>query len=251
MIGWPPPRVRPLPSSSMPNSIRILIVVLTAIFLLSATAMVVLGRRVHAVAAGASGAGISGRAEASLDPSKPVPGMEVLRIPSFSLKTQDGLEITQEVFKGRVTVVDFMFTQCPFVCPTLTQKMRDVSRRLQGTGVRFLSVSVDPEHDTPAVLKAYAERADADLRRWNFATGPKDKIYSIVKDGLKFALYEQTDKPIKLESGQTMSNIVHPPWFVLVGPEGQVLGIYSVTSAPEAVEQLAARAKAVDGAIKR
>jgi protein SCO1/2 len=94
--------------------------------------------------------------------------------PDFALTSQDGAEVTLEALRGKVVAVTFIYTSCPDVCPMLTDKMARVQDALGpdfGTEIAFVSISVDPEHDTPEVLKEYAEALDADLAGWTFLTG--------------------------------------------------------------------------------
>src|SRR5215213_4600920 len=94
--------------------------------------------------------------------------------PDFALTSQDGLPVAWADFRGRVVAVTFIYTTCPDVCPLLTDKMAHVRDELGaafGPEVAFVSITVDPEHDTPEVLKAYAAAFDADLDGWVFLTG--------------------------------------------------------------------------------
>ena len=94
--------------------------------------------------------------------------------PDFALTSQDRAEVTLKSLRGKVVAVAFIYTWCPDVCPMLTDKMARVQDELGadfGSKIAFLSISVDPEHDTPAVLKEYAEALGADLAGWSFLTG--------------------------------------------------------------------------------
>jgi protein SCO1/2 len=94
--------------------------------------------------------------------------------PDFALTSQDAAEVTLREFRGKVVAVTFIYTSCPDVCPMLTDKMARVQDELGadfGTKIAFMSISVDPEHDTPEVLKEYAEALDANLAGWSFLTG--------------------------------------------------------------------------------
>ena len=94
--------------------------------------------------------------------------------PDFALTSQDGAEVTLGDFRGKVVAVTFIYISCPDVCPMLSDKMARVQDELGadfGSKVAFLSITVDPERDTPEVLKEYAEALDADLAGWSFLTG--------------------------------------------------------------------------------
>jgi protein SCO1 len=99
--------------------------------------------------------------------------------PDFTLTSQDGTEVTLGDFRGKVVAVTFIYASCPDVCPLLSDKLARVQDALGpdfGTKVAFLSITVDPERDTPAVLKEHAEALDADLAGWSFLTWSKAAI---------------------------------------------------------------------------
>jgi protein SCO1/2 len=94
--------------------------------------------------------------------------------PEFELTSQDGAAVALRDFRGRVVAVAFIYTSCPDVCPLLTEKMAQVQEELGrdfGPRVAFVSITVDPENDTRAALRAYAESHGADLAGWSFLTG--------------------------------------------------------------------------------
>jgi protein SCO1/2 len=182
----------------------------------------------------------------STQPLAPDADVAGLSIPPFTLTKSDGSTITRDALLGHVTIVDFFFTRCIFVCPVLTAQMVEQSKSLRGTGVHLLSISVDPEHETDKSLAAYAIEhipKDAEPGSWIFGRGDKETIRSIVTDGMKFAVIEDPKRAIPIEGGQTMSNIMHPPWFVLVGPKAEVLGIYRAQDEDE-MKALTERARA-------
>src|SRR5918995_7368451 len=94
--------------------------------------------------------------------------------PDFALTSQDGAEVRLEDFRGKVVAVTFIYASCPDVCPLLSDKLARVQDALGkdfGARIAFVSITVDPERDTPEVLKEYAELLDADLAGWSFLTG--------------------------------------------------------------------------------
>ena len=94
--------------------------------------------------------------------------------PDFLLTDQDAQPFVLSSLRGKVVLMDFIFTQCPGPCPVLSTKFSHVQRRLGerlGRHVMLLSVTIDPRRDSPQVLKAYAERYKADLSGWKFLTG--------------------------------------------------------------------------------
>jgi protein SCO1/2 len=174
---------------------------------------------------------------------RPDPETAGLFVPEFSMVDQSGTPRTQAILDGRITVLDFIFTNCPFACPIMTSAMSDVADRLRGTGVRFLSVSVDPAHDTPARLTEFAKAHGADLSRWTFLTGDDQTVHRIVRGSLQFLLQPDTTRTIPIGDGQQMNNIMHPTRLLLIGPDRQVLGMYEPQSEDD-LKRLEARARA-------
>lgn len=106
------------------------------------------------------------------------------RAPDFQLTNQDGAPTSLRGLRGKVVVVTFIFTSCKDTCPLLTAKMASLQRRLGGefgSRVRFVSISVDPERDTPEVLKRYAQGYGADLAGWAFLTGSASEIADVAR----------------------------------------------------------------------
>jgi protein SCO1/2 len=102
--------------------------------------------------------------------------------PEFALTSQDGKEVRLEDLRGKVIAVSFMYTSCPDVCPMLNDKLARVQDELGedfGLKVAFISITVDPERDTPAVLKEYAEALGANLAGWSFLTGEPAAVLEV------------------------------------------------------------------------
>jgi len=104
--------------------------------------------------------------------------------PEFTLTKQDGKRLALKDLRGRVLAITFIFASCADTCPLLTAKMAGIQSRLGsdfGSKVYFVSITVDPERDTPAVLKRYAEAFDANYAGWAFLTGTKAEIREVAK----------------------------------------------------------------------
>jgi protein SCO1 len=104
--------------------------------------------------------------------------------PSFTLTSQDGKPVALADFHGKVVAVTFIYTECPDICPMLTQKMVQVQDELGpdfGKKVAFVSISLDPEHDTPEVLKDYAQFWGAKPEGWSFLTGSLDAVRDVTR----------------------------------------------------------------------
>jgi protein SCO1 len=102
--------------------------------------------------------------------------------PDFTLISQDGAAVTLGDFRGKVVAVTFIYASCPDVCPLLSDKMARVQDALGadfGAKVAFLSITVDPERDTPEVLREHAQALDAHHAGWSFLTGTKAVIRGV------------------------------------------------------------------------
>ena len=140
--------------------------------------------------------------------------------PSFSLLDQEGRTVTDTALRGNLLVIDFFFTSCRTVCPVQTSRMAQVQQRLgDETGVHLISFSVDPETDTPDVLKAYAGRYGADPTRWSFLTGTPEAMDKVVSG------YWQIVERVPRPDGAGF-DIAHSERFVLVDRAGQIRGFY-------------------------
>jgi len=104
--------------------------------------------------------------------------------PDFTLTNQDSKRIVLSKLRGKVLAVDFIFTGCADTCPLLTAKMVAIQNRLGGAfgpEIHFFSITVDPERDTPAVLKRYAETYKANTAGWSFLTGTPAEIRKVTQ----------------------------------------------------------------------
>jgi protein SCO1 len=114
--------------------------------------------------------------------------------PPFALTSQDGKPVALADLRGKVVAVTFIYTGCPDICPLLTQKMVEVQDELGpdfGTKIAFVSISLDPERDTPEVLKDYAQFWGAKLDGWPFLTGSPEAIRDVTRQyGVFFAKRE-------------------------------------------------------------
>ena len=102
--------------------------------------------------------------------------------PDFALTSQDGKEVTLQSLRGKVVAVTFIYTFCPDICPLLTDKMARVQDALGadfGTKVAFVTITFDPERDTPAVLKDYAQAFHANPAGWSFLTGTPAAVLEV------------------------------------------------------------------------
>ena len=107
-----------------------------------------------------------------------------LKAPGFVLLDQEGNRFDSSTLLGKVVAIDFIYTTCTDVCPLFTAKFADLQNRLNkehATKVFFISITTDPEVDSPKVLKAYANRYGADFRNWAFLTGTEEQLKPVWK----------------------------------------------------------------------
>ena len=143
-----------------------------------------------------------------------------VNVPDFSLTNQQGEPLGASDMAGKIWVADFIFTNCPTICPAMTQEMARLQSEFVADPVYFVSFSVDPERDTPKVLSRYASAYGADNRRWHFLTGDKTKIYQLAEQGFSLA------------AGHNGTEILHSPRFVLIKPGGTIHDYYDSRSGP-------------------
>jgi protein SCO1/2 len=155
-------------------------------------------------------------------------------LPAFSLQDQNGRTVSAETLKGHVVVADFIFTHCPDVCPLLTEDLRSLRTHWpEHTSLRLLSFSVDPEHDTPERLRAFAQQHGALRDDWWFLTGPLDEVRRVVTQGFKQAMQAEP------EVAGRPPNVLHGTHFVLVDAHGEIRGFYANDPAGHAALQTA------------
>jgi protein SCO1/2 len=153
--------------------------------------------------------------------SKPLPVYG--QIAGFTLTNQDGRTVSLADLRGRVWVADIIFTRCPGPCLKMTRQMKELQQALPvSSQARLVTLTTDPEFDTPPVLKTYAGRFNADLNRWNFLTGTKKQIAALAIDSLKLTAIEK--KPEERESPQDL--FVHSTIFVIADKRGQLRGVF-------------------------
>jgi protein SCO1/2 len=167
---------------------------------------------------------VSWGADVSATPgtAKGSPLAVIQRAPDFALVNQDGKKVRLKDFKGKVLLVSFIFTTCNGSCPATTHRMEKVQSALKAKGLlkkgraQFVSITLDPARDTPAVLKRYMQLYDADAATWTFLTGPKKKVARTIK------AWGMWVRPAA--NGQ----LDHPSRIFLVDPRGRIREIYNL-----------------------
>lgn len=149
-------------------------------------------------------------------------------IPEFNLLDQDSSIITEKIVEGKIYVSDFFFTYCPSICPKMAQQMiRLHDHFLEEDRVVLLSHTVDPDHDTVAVLKEYSDALGVQSSKWHMLTGDKDHIYQLATEYMVSAA-EDPDAP---------GGYIHSGAFILLDEERRVRGYYDGTK-PHKVDEL-------------
>lgn len=147
-------------------------------------------------------------------------------IESFTLTNQNGKAVTLTGLKGRVWVADIIFTRCPGQCLRMTMQMKQLQQALPASSqARLVSLTTDPDFDTPPVLKAYGQRFGADPGRWIFLTGTKSQLADLAIGSLKLTVVEK--KPEERDSPQDL--FVHSTIFVIVDKRGQLRGTFETS----------------------
>ncbi|MFC5407951.1 SCO family protein [Larkinella bovis] len=143
------------------------------------------------------------------------------QIPPFQYTNQDSLPVSDKTFAGKIYVADFFFTSCPTICPKMKTQMKRVFDKFKGNpDIMLLSYTIDPRHDTPAVLKEFATSLGVTGQQWQFATGPKEEIF---KTGKSYMVVAQDD-------AGAPGGLLHSGHFVLVDKEKHVRGMYDGTT---------------------
>ena len=155
--------------------------------------------------------------------SRPLPSYGV--IPKFNLTNQDAQPFGSEQLAGKIWIADFIFTTCRGPCPIISTRMGELQKPLEKSDVHLVSFSVDPETDTPPVLREYAGKLRKEPLRWDFLTGAKDTIASLSRDAFKLAI---------ADGEQPGDGPIHSTRFVLVDRRGAIRGYYDAL-APDGV----------------
>ena len=167
-------------------------------------------------------------------------------VPEFTLLDQDSATFSRTDMRGTVWLASFLYTNCPDVCPLVTERMatlRDSLQRERRLGqVRLLSISVDPLRDSPAVLHAYAQRVRAQKPDWIFLTGPLDTVIPLVTEGFRLtavhpARHAEHEASHPHDSLASEYVVNHSDRIVLIDREGQVRGTYEASD-PQALARL-------------
>ncbi len=142
--------------------------------------------------------------------------------PPFNLIESSGKPLGLNDLQGKVWIADFIFTQCGSICPRMTSVMNtlqtQLAKRPDWGDIRLVSFSVDPDHDTPAVLRDYAKLFEAQPGHWFFLTGDRKIIWPLIRKGFKLS--------VEGDAGNSSSPVLHSGKFVLIDRAGRIRGYY-------------------------
>lgn len=151
------------------------------------------------------------------------------KIADYQFIDQDSSLVTPRTFEDKVYVADFFFTSCPTICPKMKAEMLRVYDKFEATpDFKILSHTLDPEHDTVAVLNRFANDLGVSSEKWHFVTGEKEEIYKHGQTSYMVTAMEDPTAP---------GGFLHSGAFLLIDKERRVRGIYDGTI-PEEVDKL-------------
>ena len=144
-------------------------------------------------------------------------------VADFMLTNQDGAATTLAALSNRVWVADIIFTRCAGSCPIMSRQMASLQAALPPTSrARLVTLTTDPDFDTPPVLKKYSERFGANSNRWTFLTGPKLEIGKLAANSLKLSAV-----PVKPEEQKDPADLfIHSTIFVVVDKQARLRGTF-------------------------
>jgi len=164
------------------------------------------------------------------------PGEVLFTAPAFSLVDQNNQPVTDQTLRGKPWIAAFIFTHCAGPCPMMSANMAKLQKRVPSPDLKLISFTVDPQRDTPEVLKQYAKNFDADETRWSFLTGSAEAMTAVAKGML-----------LPFAPASAEADITHSTKFLLVDKDGGVRGVYD--SDAEGLERLATDAAKLVGAV--
>lgn len=150
-------------------------------------------------------------------------------IPDWEFLNQDSVLINQKTFENKVYIADFFFTSCSTICPIMHRNMKTIYEEFKNNDdLMFLSHTIDFKYDKPSRLKTYAQKLGVDTKKWQFAYGSKEKVYTIAeKDYLVAANEDSTAR----------DGYIHQGFFILIDKQRRIRGAYDGTN-DEQVEKL-------------
>ncbi len=145
------------------------------------------------------------------------------QVENFQLMNSEGQVFGSNELKDKIWLVDFFFTSCSDICPMMSQQMSTLQKKLSGTELELVSISVNPDTDKPDVLAKYAKKYSSGTLKWHFLTGPIEVVQKLAVQSFKVG---SIDEPV-----------FHSDRLILVDRRGQIRGYYVGTD-PQTLDQL-------------
>jgi protein SCO1 len=155
--------------------------------------------------------------------TQPVSLPVISNVGNFTLTNQHGKAVSAADLRGHVWIANIIFTRCAGPCPVMTKTMKKLQDDTDPR-VRLVTLTTDPDNDTPEVLKRYGEKAGADFTRWTFLSGSKEQIARLAREGLKLTAQE---KPAA-ERESTADLFIHSTLFVVIDGEGNLRAAFEL-----------------------
>ncbi len=162
-------------------------------------------------------------------------------VPDFSLTERSGEKVARSDLLGHVWVADLIFTHCAATCPRMSEQMKRLQDAFPRGEILLVSITVDPERDTPEVLSKYADQYGAQHGRWLFLTGDEETIQRLAIEGFNLSAEPSEESH---DAHMMEMPILHSDRFVLVDRRGTIRGYYEGIS-DEGLEQLREDIRAV------
>lgn len=150
-------------------------------------------------------------------------------IPYFYFLNDDSVLVKSTDMEGKIWVADFFFTTCPTICPTMTKNMQKLNTATKDLDdeLQFISISINPQHDTPSILKRYREHYKATASNWQFFTGKEAETHQLGIEN--FQIFAGRDE-------ESEGGYAHSGAFTLVDKEGYVRGVYLGTDDKQVIQ---------------
>lgn len=157
----------------------------------------------------------------------------IAAVGDFTLTNQFGKTVSAADFRDHVWIANIIFTRCAGPCPAMTKAMKELQDATDKR-VRLVTLTTDPDNDTPEVLKRYGEKFGADFNRWSFLTGSKDQIARLAVQGLKLTAQEKAAG----ERENPADLFIHSTTFVVVDPSNKLRALEQRPNNPQAAFEL-------------
>lgn len=144
-------------------------------------------------------------------------------VAAFTLTNQNGTPVSLSNLQGHIWVADIIFTRCAGPCLKMSRQLKDIQEALPSSShAKLVTLTTDPDYDTPPVLSKYAQRFGADSNRWMFLTGTKQQIAKVASESLKLTAIEKT--PPERENPADL--FIHSTILIIVDKRGRLRGIF-------------------------